>query len=110
MKRKAILAVYLAMVVGAASAANPTSLTFFARRDYAGLNAQQVAVADINGDGIPDLIASEGQMEVLFGNGDGTFRTGASTSTGMLYVAGFVATDVNGDGKVDLVQRPESSL
>jgi len=34
MKRKAILAVYLAMVVGAANAANPTTLTFFARRDY----------------------------------------------------------------------------
>jgi len=41
--------------------------TFFARRDYPGLNSTFVQVADTNGDGIPDLIASKkGFIEVLF--------------------------------------------
>ena len=57
--------------------------TFFARRDYPGLNSYFVQVADTNGDGIPDLIANNfGTIEVQFGNGDGTFRLGPSSSVG----------------------------
>jgi len=67
------------------------------------LNAQQVAVADTNGDGIPDLITSEGNIGVFLGNGDGTFRAGPYSDTLFLFAAGFVVTDVNGDGKVDVV-------
>ena len=77
--------------------------TFFARRDYSGLYTQQVAAADTNGDGIPDLIAANGgTVEVLFGNGNGTFRPGPSTKTGMAS-GPFFAADLNSDGKVDLV-------
>jgi hypothetical protein len=77
--------------------------TFFARRDYPGLHSTFVQVADTNGDGIPDLIASEqGFIEVLFGNGNGTFRTGQNTNTGVS-APSFVATHLLGDGKVDLV-------
>jgi hypothetical protein len=77
--------------------------TFFARRDYAGLYSQHVAVADTNGDGIPDLIAGSGYVEVLLGNGDGTFSTGPATNTGMRYAASLATADLNGDGRVDLV-------
>jgi hypothetical protein len=67
-----------------------------------------LAVADINGDGVPDVIASSAdqflqvQIAVFLGNGDGTFQapvlTPTGTSGGMLLV-----TDLDGDGKPDLI-------
>ena len=86
-----------------AGAAGPPRSPFSARRDYIGLYSQHVVVADVNGDGISDLIANDGgAVLVLFGNGDGTFRTGPTTLTGLLYAGSFVAVDINGDGKADL--------
>ena len=77
-----------------------------------GQNPLAVAVGDVNGDGRPDLaVANEfvshsndkhGTVGVLLGNGDGTFQTAATYSSGG--VASFVAVgDVNGDGKPDLL-------
>jgi len=92
------------LLVGSASAAGPPEPSFFARRDYLQLyNQQSVGVADTNGDGIPDLIGANGSVSVLFGNGDGTFRGGPLSQTGMTFAGTFVAADLNGDGKVDLV-------
>src|SRR5690348_15282461 len=88
----------------AATAASPKPPTFLARHDYLGLFTQYVQVADTNGDGIPDLIASDqGFIEVLFGKGNGTFGPGPSTKTIVGTSSSFLATDLNGDGKVDLV-------
>jgi hypothetical protein len=87
-----------------AGTAGPPRSTFSARRDYIGLYSQHVVVADVNGDGIPDLIANDGgAVLVLFGNGNGTFRTGPTTVTGMPAAVTLVAADINDDGKVDLV-------
>ena len=63
-----------------------------------------VAVADLNGDGIPDLAVAEqsGLVAVLLGNGNGTFQTQETFAAGAWQVSVAIA-DVNGDGKPDLV-------
>src|SRR5208337_3966771 len=66
---------------------------------------ESVAIADVNGDGKPDLVvgnhANSDTVGVLLGNGDGTFQP-AVTSPGLGFW--FVAVaDVNGDGKPDLI-------
>ncbi len=64
------------------------------------VDAQNVAVADVNGDRIPDLVAGGRDVSgYLLGNGDGTFQPEVPFST----QAGPVITaDFNDDGKPDL--------
>jgi uncharacterized protein (TIGR03437 family) len=68
---------------------------------------RSVAVADINGDGKPDLVAANfngNNITVLLGNGSGGF----TAAPGSPFVVGtnpqsVAAADFNGDGKPDLV-------
>src|SRR5262249_39651671 len=63
------------------------------------------AVADVNGDGKPDLATanhgSSPNVSVLLGNGDGTFKAHQDFTVGSGPRCVAVA-DVNGDGKPDL--------
>ena len=64
-----------------------------------------VAVANVNGDGKPDLVTRNSMgndVSVLLGNGDGTFQAAHNFSSGSMPFAVAVA-DVNGDGRPDLV-------
>src|SRR5439155_17478732 len=60
------------------------------------------AVADVNGDGRPDLVTDR---SVLRGNGDGSFQAPLSFGlAGGAYQADAVTVaDVNGDGRPDLI-------
>ena len=69
-----------------------------------GSGATSVAVADVNGDGKPDLLVATGSaVGVLLGNGDGTFQTVTKYSSGGLTALSVAVADVNGDAKPDLV-------
>jgi hypothetical protein len=98
-----VSALFLAGGVASAQSA-PAMPSFFARRDYQ-IGNESVRVADVNGDGIPDLVAATvGTILVQFGNGDGTFRPGPNTKIGGCSGYGFVLADVNGDGVLDVVE------
>lgn len=64
-----------------------------------------VAIADLNGDGHPDLVLANlaaSSVSVLLGKGDGTFRAGTDYATDKSPI--FVAiADVDDDGKLDVV-------
>jgi hypothetical protein len=65
-----------------------------------------VAVADVNGDGKPDVVVANfwtSTMGVLLGNGDGTFQPAVSFNAGIHSPTAIAIADVNGDGKPDLV-------
>jgi hypothetical protein len=85
--------------VGAFTVGGPATLTGL--NDY----RRDLAVADLNGDGAPDLVVvnhDSGDLSILFGRGDGTFapeqRVAATTAPFALAVG-----DVNGDRAPDLV-------
>ena len=73
----------------------------------AGLSAEAIMTADFNRDGIPDLavgtqLNSSGIVDILLGNGDGTFteKSILTPENGLLQIG---STDFNGDGIPDLL-------
>lgn len=71
-----------------------------------GAGAQSVAVADLNGDGKPDVLvanSNSNNVGILLGNGDGTFGAPLIYSTGGDGPFSVAIADLNGDGKPDLV-------
>src|SRR4051794_32806637 len=82
--------------------------------DHCVLYPDDHLVADLNGDGIPDIIAvhesnrdssrhflGNGSIDIYFGKGDGTFQNGVRVANGQ-FRSPFVV-DVNGDGVPDVI-------
>ena len=74
------------------------------------------AVADVNEDGIPDLIEGNrsGGIKVCVGDGAGNFVVSDSHTINDYYstphIFGFLLADVNGDHHVDLLAREYTSI
>jgi hypothetical protein len=84
--------------------------SFIAPRAFdAGVTPISVAVGDFNGDGTLDLAAASygddqgngAGVNVLLGNGDGTFQPALTFAAG-IYPTAVVVGDFNGDGTLDL--------
>lgn len=82
-------------------AANPN---FNDPRSYLVQNTLTALEGDFNGDHKTDLavVSSDGFIQMLIGNGNGTFRAQASTIP-MPYPVAAAVGDFNGDGKLDIV-------
>ncbi len=93
----------------------------FTRTDIPG-NFNDITASDINLDGRLDLAAvsgiydvsspgqAPGQVVVLLGNGDGTFRTGVSYTTGVRGGTSIVVGDFNGDARPDVATGNRSII
>jgi len=104
-------------------AATPDALTtsssstlpkFVDHRDYLAADGpHSMVTADLNGDGVLDLVLDDGNtsgVSVLLGNRDGTFQLFALFDCGCAFPVDVAVADFNGDGKNDVAETSSSGV
>lgn len=76
--------------------------------NQSGTNASDIALGDINGDGIQDMVTTgstgvTGFATIRLGNGDGTFGTSTTLNPSATELRAVALNDVNNDGILDLI-------
>ena len=110
----AVLAILLTLTALQSPASDAPLFLPAASYGTGGYNPLSVLVADVNGDGKPDLIVANqcsgsdfcvgaGAVSVLLSNGDGTFQTPLINASGGSFLNAVAVGDVNADGKPDLI-------
>ena len=79
------------------------------RHFRAGREPQFLAVADFNGDRVPDVFAFGDSTTLSFGGGHGGLRAPRTVKTGG-FVSAAVAGDADGDGKNDLIVADDKEV
>lgn len=84
--------------------------TFPALSSQTGSRATDVIAVDVNNDGQPDIVSTNGDdtFKVQIASGNGAFRAAQSYPVGLLPQE-IVAADVNGDGRQDLLVQAGNS-
>lgn len=86
--------------------------TFGARTDYAtGSAPTSLAIGDVNQDGLPDILVGhsiDANSALFLGTGAGAFAPRVNVATGP--VNSVLLADVNGDGRLDLIDAPSSGV
>jgi VCBS repeat protein len=103
-----LTAMVLALVLASASGANPLFQAPFRSFTRLAPGTNSVALGDLNGDGLPDLVVgSQGttSIAVELSAGNGAFGPPAVLQS-LEYTRALLLTDVNGDGFLDLAVSP----
>ena len=93
--------VYIFLGNGDGTFADPTTF------DLTDTRPASIAIGDVNGDGKLDIVVSHSYVpstvDVLLGNGDGTFQPSRNINSGGSGQAGTALADLRGNGDLDIV-------
>jgi hypothetical protein len=104
LRLESLVLALVSLVFIALSGRVQAQVSFFQPPQYSG--SGNVFITDFNGDGKPDILTSDGTLNL--GNGDGTFKLGTSLSGSAVPV--LAVADFNGDGKPDILERGTGTL
>src|SRR5215475_15108797 len=103
---KLFLAITGMLLISLGSSSRGCAVDFASPVSYpVGTNPAGIVVADLNGDGKPDIAVANsgsGDVSILLGNGDGTFQAVVNFDAGMPNPDALATGDFNQDGKLDL--------